>query len=283
MLVHPARQSPIVAAGPAPRKSLCGRPSLEKGRRSLDLGSSESSIFADDEEPTTPSTNPTPADEEEGIAGKTGEWCERNSVALLEACCNRDVDKASEILEQASLEKVGKERMKKMVLLTDDFRDTALHFSACQGEVGIVKLLLARGAEVDAENNLGSTPLNRAAVAGKTEVIELLLDAGANLEHQDDISGTPLHGAARRNHCSTVRLLLNRGALVDASDGVGNRPLHLVSAEGAISALEVLVKHHADPQVRNMRGQTPLDVAASSWIGKFCKKKIARLLSTEHT
>lgn len=60
--------------------------------------------------------------------------------------------------------------MKKMVLLKDDFRDTALHLSACQGEVGIVKLLLARGAEVDAENNLGSTPLNRAAVAGKTEV-----------------------------------------------------------------------------------------------------------------
>lgn len=60
--------------------------------------------------------------------------------------------------------------MKQMVLLKDDFRDTALHLSACQGEVGIVKLLLARGADVDAENNLGSTPLNRAAVAGKTEV-----------------------------------------------------------------------------------------------------------------
>lgn len=60
--------------------------------------------------------------------------------------------------------------MKQMVLLKDDFRDTALHLSACQGEVGVVKLLLARGADVDAENNLGSTPLNRAAVAGRTEV-----------------------------------------------------------------------------------------------------------------
>lgn len=60
--------------------------------------------------------------------------------------------------------------MRKMVLLKDDFRDTALHLSACQGEVGVVKLLLARGADVDAENNLGSTPLNRAAVAGRTEV-----------------------------------------------------------------------------------------------------------------
>lgn len=48
-------------------------------------------------------------------------------------------------------------------------------------------------------------------------------------------------------------------------------------------APKVLVKHYADPQVRNMRGQTPLDVALASWIGKFCKEKIARLLSTGHT
>lgn len=66
--------------------------------------------------------------------------------------------------------------MKKMVLLKDDFRDTALHLSACQGEADIVKLLLARGADVDAENNLGSTPLNRAAVAGRTEVSRRALD-----------------------------------------------------------------------------------------------------------
>lgn len=78
MLVHPARRSPIVAAGPAPRKSL------EKDRGSLHL----ESIFADEE----PSPRPAAA---EFVAGKTGEWCERNSVALLEACCNRDIVKGA--------------------------------------------------------------------------------------------------------------------------------------------------------------------------------------------
>lgn len=81
MLVHPMQQSSIVAAGPVPRKSLC-RPSLEK---ELDLAS----IFADDGA-LTPTSRDSPAEE---IAGRTGEWCERNSVALLEACCNRDVVK----------------------------------------------------------------------------------------------------------------------------------------------------------------------------------------------
>lgn len=68
-----------------------------------------------------------------------------------------------------------------MVLLKNDFRDTALHLSACQGEADIVKLLLARGADVDAVNNLGSTPLNRAAVAGRTEVSRRAEDSGCEV------------------------------------------------------------------------------------------------------
>lgn len=44
------------------------------------------------------------------------------------------------------------------------------------------------------------------------------------------------------------------------------------------STCQALVKHYADPQIRNIRGQTPLDVARASWIGSHCKEKIARLL-----
>lgn len=84
MLMHPMQQSPIVAAGPAQRKSL------ERDHRRIDL------IFAD-EAPTSSSTSPAPAPRpaEDEIAGKMGQWCERNSVALLEACCNRDVVKGA--------------------------------------------------------------------------------------------------------------------------------------------------------------------------------------------
>ncbi|CAM9542572.1 unnamed protein product [Scytosiphon promiscuus] len=273
MMVHQAQQPSIVAAGPALRKSL-SRPLLKREMGTMEMGS----VF----DPSASKANDPPAGAV-GAVDKTDQWCLRNSVALLEACSNRDVETAARILEQATVEQVGMERMKTMVLLKDDFRDTALHLSAWQGEVGVVRLLLARGADVNAQNNLGSTPLNRAAVAGQTEVIELLLDAGANLEHQDDISGTPLHGAARRNHCATVRLLLNRGALVDAADGgVANAFVRSAPEHWRFLALSsrVLVQHYANTQIRNMRGQTPMDVAQASWIGQFCKQKIARLLST---
>ena len=90
---------------------------------------------------------------------------------------------AKKILEQSQssveqVEQVGQvattataaARMQQLVLARDDFRDSALHLASANGEVDIVRLLLARGADVNAENNLGSTPLNRAAVAGRDEV-----------------------------------------------------------------------------------------------------------------
>lgn len=78
MLVHPVQQAPVVAAPPAPRKSLDLLP--------------ESMIYGHDDD-ETPSTSATTSPQETDAAFKTGQWCERNSVALLEACCNRDVTK----------------------------------------------------------------------------------------------------------------------------------------------------------------------------------------------
>lgn len=94
-------------------------------------------------------------------------WCERNCPALLEACCNRDLPKAKAILEQCVQREVGHQRL---VSYRDDFRESPLTAAAGIGDADLVRLLLARGADVNAENNLGSTPLNRAAIAGRAEV-----------------------------------------------------------------------------------------------------------------
>ena len=153
--------------------------------------------------------SPGAATTEPDAAAATDQWCARNSAALLEACCNHDLAKAKKILEQpqssveqcrsqssvqqsqtqSSVEQVCQVeqsaavatatevvvnpptgRMQQLVLARDDFQDSALHLASGNGEVDIVRLLLARGADVEAENNLGSTPLNRAAVAGRAEV-----------------------------------------------------------------------------------------------------------------
>lgn len=58
---------------------------------------------------------------------------------------------------------------------------TALHLAAFFGQVEAVRLLLARGAVVDAvsRNGLAVPPLQSAAAAGEREIAHLLLNAGA--------------------------------------------------------------------------------------------------------
>lgn len=114
--------------------------------------------------PSAPGTVP------DGATTTTDAWFKRNSVQLLEACCNHDPWKAAEILGCTD-----EECARQLVLATDDFRDSALHLASSHGEVDIVRLLLARGADVNAENNLGSSPLNLAAVAGSKEVREVVI------------------------------------------------------------------------------------------------------------
>ncbi|KAG1346560.1 integrin-linked protein kinase 1 [Cocos nucifera] len=66
-----------------------------------------------------------------------------------------------------------------------NFRDidrrTALHVAACQGLPDVVQLLIENGAEVDAEDQWGSTPLADAIHYKNHEVIKLLEKHGAKL------------------------------------------------------------------------------------------------------
>lgn len=45
-----------------------------------------------------------------------------------------------------------------------------LHEAASKGNVEEIKLLIAKGADVNAKNNSGNTPLHRAASSGGVEV-----------------------------------------------------------------------------------------------------------------
>ncbi|XP_008803722.2 integrin-linked protein kinase 1-like [Phoenix dactylifera] len=60
-------------------------------------------------------------------------------------------------------------------------RRTALHVAACQGLPDVVQLLITNGAEVDAEDQWGSTPLADAIHYKNHEVIKLLEKHGARL------------------------------------------------------------------------------------------------------
>ena len=62
-----------------------------------------------------------------------------------------------------------------------------LHYAATGGSAAIVKLLLARGAVLEARSPNGSTPLMMAARYGNEEAVDALLAAGADRTAKNDL------------------------------------------------------------------------------------------------
>ena len=61
-----------------------------------------------------------------------------------------------------------------------------------QADKGIVKLLIAGGADVNAKSEYETTPLHFAAFADYKEAIELLIAKGAEVNARNNNGGTPL-------------------------------------------------------------------------------------------
>ncbi|MDP6718196.1 MAG: ankyrin repeat domain-containing protein [Pirellulaceae bacterium] len=74
---------------------------------------------------------------------------------------------------------------------------TPLIDAAFRGNLEIVKLLLDRGAKVNATNRDGNTPLIAAAFMCRTEVVRLLLDQGASVNHKNELGETVLEILSR--------------------------------------------------------------------------------------
>ncbi|UCE48728.1 MAG: ankyrin repeat domain-containing protein [Phycisphaerales bacterium] len=119
---------------------------------------------------------------------------------------------------------------------------TLLHVAADAGSKGMVELLIAKGADVNARDTDDGTPLWYAKDKGHTDIVQLLIKHGARSE-------TPvgaLLDAARDGNIKQVRSLVERGADTNVRDYRGRTPLHLAAARGYTDIAELLVKGGAD-------------------------------------
>ena len=142
------------------------------------------------------------------------------------------------------------------------YQQTALMVAVRENHPEIVKLLIARGASVNARTRVGRTPnwvlpnsqpgfghgigivrgglpprgsrapipggmtpLLYAARDGRIDIARALLDAGAEVNLADANGITPLIAAITNNHPETARFLIDRGADIKAADWYGRTPL----------------------------------------------------------
>ena len=100
--------------------------------------------------------------------------------------------------------------------------DTALHFAAAAYDRGMIRTLIANGADVRAQNRLGDEPLHGAAMGtpgserwnpkAQSTAIKCLIDAGADPNAVNKMGVSPLHKAVRTRCADAVRTLLESGA-----------------------------------------------------------------------
>jgi hypothetical protein len=103
--------------------------------------------------------------------------------------------------------------------------------ASAQGNLEAIKQHVAAGTDLNAkEPSGGSTPLMIAALVGQTESSKLLIEKGANINAGNNEGSTALLIAAFFCRTETVKLLLAKGANVNAKNIRGETPLHTVAA-----------------------------------------------------
>uniref|UniRef100_A0A8B9LKV1 Ankyrin 3a n=1 Tax=Astyanax mexicanus TaxID=7994 RepID=A0A8B9LKV1_ASTMX len=154
---------------------------------------------------------------------------------------------------------------------THCFNDiTPLHVAAKRGNGNMVKLLLDRGAKIDAKTKDGLTPLHCGARSGHEQVVEMLLDRGAPILSKTKNGLSPLHMATQGDHLNCVQLLLQHDVPVDDVTNDYLTALHVAAHCGHYKVAKVIVDKKANPNAKALNGFTPLHIA--------CKKNRVKVM-----
>jgi ankyrin repeat protein len=182
---------------------------------------------------------------------------------------------------------------------TDVDGSAPLHLAASCGHAHMVNFLLENGAKTDGRDVYGQTVMHCAVLSQKIDLVRhprfaafinvldncdrrpldvalyhwlpeislyLLSQYDGDINAADGNGRTILHHAASSDMTDVVAKIVEMGGEVNKKDGDGNTPLHWVAKSGRTAMIDFLCgRCNADPNVKNNEGQTPLDIAASSF------------------
>lgn len=137
--------------------------------------------------------------------------------------------------------------------------------AAEHGHLGVVRLLIEKGADPRATGVLGMTALRAAIQRGHDEVAAFLLSNGAEGHVTSVRDTTLLMDAASGGHLGAVKLLLHHtgGEGLEDQDDEGQTALSYAAQEGHEEVVDYLLSNEARADCRDELGVTPLLMAAS--------------------
>ncbi len=145
----------------------------------------------------------------------------------------------------------------------DSFGNSPLYEATYNGNIDMVRLLLAYNADVNNPNNNGFTPLF--ATIGKKnsfEITKLLIENGANVNHVTKYGHPPLFKAASiKNRKEIIKLLVKKGADVNFKGEDGETSIFHTLLFSNIENARTLIENGADLKVLDNEGKSVLHTA----------------------
>jgi ankyrin repeat protein len=145
-----------------------------------------------------------------------------------------------------------------------------------------VDALVARGADLFAQNNQGETPLLKTVRQGNVNAVQCLIAKVLSVANAAQLASTasnkgytPVHEAAIWGRADLMKLLLDSKLFdVNAQDKEGNTPLHLAGDrklgamllnEDPLGKVRVLLEHGALTNIKNAQVRTIFSYRLSVW------------------
>jgi serine/threonine protein kinase/ankyrin repeat protein len=185
-------------------------------------------------------------------------------VALVHALRAQNYDAADMLLNEANVRvDVTDERGSSLIHLA------LLHSSATDAARERVCVICERVLElgeapelVSMMNNIGITPLYSAFHSENIGVARLLLENGADINQRATSGQAPLLYVANHDMQQALELCFAYNCDVTSRDPQGNTALHLAARRNFAHVCERLLQNDADPSTTNFEGKIALDLAS---------------------
>ena len=165
------------------------------------------------------------------IGGDVNAINKHGSTPLHKAACEYSADAARVLLKAGA-----------NVHCRDDKGNTPLHVATAQGRDEIAKLLMKNGSDVCTTNIQGKTCMHLIALG--CEFVEELFARGVQVDAVDELGSTPLHLALLIDDLSLAEVLLKHGSDSQAVDYKGSTPLHIGCCSGSREAVSVIINQN---------------------------------------
>jgi hypothetical protein len=137
-----------------------------------------------------------------------------------------------------------------IVNMADSTSTYPIMWASLNGHREVVRMLLEKGADVNAQGGDHSNALGAACSEGHDKIVQMLLERGADVNAK---GGDALRAACSGGHGKIVQMLLKQGADIDARGGRYGNALQAARSGGHADIVRTLLKRGADQSTPSFR------------------------------